>query len=48
MAGMEQGKQGNLVVAALPQSSFKINVDQVVPVAESGEGGTFLGRSLAG
>ena len=42
VAGMEQGKQGNLVVTALPQSSFKINVDQVVPVAESGEGRNFF------
>jgi len=42
VAGMQQGKQGNLIVAALPQASFKISVDQVVPVAEAGEGRNFF------
>lgn len=42
VAGLQKGKLGNLIVAALPQSTFRINVDQVVPVAESSEGRNYF------
>ena len=42
LAGLEQGKSGNLVIAALPQATFRINVDQIVPVAESSDGRNYF------
>ncbi len=37
MSGLDSGRPGQLVIAALPQKSFGISVDRVVPVAVSGE-----------
>ncbi len=37
VAGLESGQYGQLIIAALPQSSFKLSVDRVVPVAVSGQ-----------
>ena len=42
VAGLKQGSQGRLIVTALPDSSFAIRVDQVVPVAESSEGSNYF------
>jgi len=42
VAGLDKGKIGNLIVAALPRASFRISVDQVIPVAESSEGSNYF------
>jgi len=42
VAGIASGKPGNLIIAALPQDAFKINVDQVVPVAVTDNGRNFF------
>ncbi|MCP4042205.1 MAG: HlyD family efflux transporter periplasmic adaptor subunit [Gammaproteobacteria bacterium] len=42
VAGLDTGKSGHLIIAALPQSSFAFSVDQVVPVAVSSEAGNFF------
>ncbi len=42
IAGLDQGKMGSLIIAALPNSSFIINVDQLVPVAVSSEGRNYF------
>lgn len=35
VAGLDKGKSGKLIISALPQMSFSVTVDQVVPVAVS-------------
>ncbi len=42
VAGLDSGKSGHLIIAALPQTSFAISLDQVVPVAVSGEASNFF------
>ncbi len=42
VAGLDSGKPGQLIIAALPQTAFAISVDQVVPVAVSGEARNFF------
>ena len=42
MAGLEAGQDGQLVIAALPQTTFAVSVRQVVPVAISGEGRNYF------
>ncbi|MDX2350475.1 MAG: efflux RND transporter periplasmic adaptor subunit [Porticoccus sp.] len=42
MAGVDVGKSGHLLVAALPDSFFAISIDQVVPVAVSSEAKNFF------
>ncbi len=40
--GLELGKTGHLIVAALPQSSFEFSVEQIVPLAVTGTSNTFF------
>jgi multidrug efflux pump subunit AcrA (membrane-fusion protein) len=42
MAGLEPGKSGHLIIAAFPQTSFAVVIDQVVPVAVSAEVSNFF------
>lgn len=42
VAGVVGGKLGHLIFAALPQSSFDIVVDQLHPIAVSGESGNYF------
>jgi RND family efflux transporter MFP subunit len=42
MAGMQAGKTGRLIIAALPDSVFDISVQKVVPVTVSSEGRNFF------
>lgn len=42
VAGLDRGKTGHLIIAALPRTSFAISVDQVVPVAVSSETRNFF------
>ena len=42
VAGLKPGSQGRLIVTALPDSSFAIRVDQVLPVAESSDGSNYF------
>ncbi len=42
VAGLDSGKPGDLIIAALPQTSFAISLDRVVPVAVSGEASNFF------
>ena len=42
VAGVERGKKGRLIVSALPQTSFDVVIDQVVPVAVSSEARNFF------
>ena len=40
--GLGRGKTGHLIIAALPQTYFEFTLDQLVPVAVSGEGRNFF------
>jgi multidrug resistance efflux pump len=42
VAGLDAGKPGHLIIAALPQTSLAISLDRVVPVAVSGEASNFF------
>ncbi len=42
VAGLEADKTGQLVIAALPQTTLAISVRQIVPVAVSGEGRNYF------
>ncbi len=42
VAGLDAGKTGHLIIAALPQSFFAFSVDQVVPVAVSSEASNYF------
>jgi len=42
VADLGRGKSGHLIIAALPQNHFALTLDQVVPVAVSGEGRNFF------
>lgn len=42
VAGLEGERSGHLIIAALPQSTFAFALDQVVPVAVSGDGRNFF------
>ncbi|WP_432470595.1 efflux RND transporter periplasmic adaptor subunit [Amphritea sp. HPY] len=42
VAGVGGGRSGHLIFAALPQSSFDIVVDQLHPIAVSGESGNYF------
>lgn len=37
MAGLNAGKKGRLIIAALPQSAYSLSVEKVIPVAVSSE-----------
>ncbi len=40
--GISVGKSGHMIVAALPQSSFEFTVNQIIPLAVSGESGNYF------
>ncbi len=42
IADIEVGKTGKLIIAALPQKSFAITVQQIVPIADSRDGRNFF------
>lgn len=42
VAGVERGKVGRLIVSALPQTTFDVVIDQVVPVAVSSDARNFF------
>ncbi|MCP5020174.1 MAG: HlyD family efflux transporter periplasmic adaptor subunit, partial [bacterium] len=42
VAGLDGDRAGQMIIAALPQSTFGLTLDQVVPVAVSGAGRNFF------
>ena len=42
VAGMETGKSGQLIIAALPGSTFAVSVQKVIPVTVSSEGRNYF------
>ena len=42
VAGMENGKSGQLIIAALPESTFAVSVQKVIPVTVSSEGRNYF------
>ena len=42
VGGLDPDKTGELVVAALPQKSFRFSVDKLIPVAVSGKGNNYF------
>ncbi|MDO3721352.1 efflux RND transporter periplasmic adaptor subunit [Marinobacter sp. chi1] len=42
MAGVEKGKTGRLIISALPETTFDLVIDQVVPVAVSSDSRNFF------
>lgn len=42
MAGMQPGKSGRLIIAALPDSTFALSITKVVPIAVPAEGRTYF------
>lgn len=42
VAGLEAGKTGHLVMAALPRNRFEFSLEQLLPVAVSGQGNNYF------